>query len=282
MKKIRIERVSIGSIAVTILLGILLVFVSSECTQQFAALQTATDEYIECENQASELQAASDYLAEQVRLFVVTGQREYMDLYFEEKDVTQRQEKAFAYLEQKFDGTTSLESLKTALNSTKNLSYTDRYAMRLAAEAYIADEESWPEAIRAVALHESDQRMTDSEKIRKAQQLVCNDQYQTLRENINDNVAACTQSLIDQTKNRQNNAATVFSNIYLKFEISVVALILMVLMMCAIMQHLIVKPLLLYGKSIQNGEIFPVVGAAELQNLAVTYNKVYLENQETQ
>ena len=63
MKKIRIERVSIGSIAVTILLGILLVFVSSECTQQFAALQTATDEYIECENQASELQAASDYLA---------------------------------------------------------------------------------------------------------------------------------------------------------------------------------------------------------------------------
>ena len=46
MKKIRIERVSIGSIAVTILLGILLVFVSSECTQQFAALQTATDEYI--------------------------------------------------------------------------------------------------------------------------------------------------------------------------------------------------------------------------------------------
>ena len=282
MKKIRIERVSIGSIAVTILLGILLVFVSSECTQQFAALQTATDEYIECENQASELQAASDYLAEQVRLFVVTGQREYMDLYFEEKNVTRRQEKAFAYLEQEFDGTTSLESLKTALNSTKNLSYADRYAMRLAAEAYIADGESWPEAIRAVTLHESDQRMTDSEKIRKAQQLVCNDQYQTLRENINDNVAACTQSLIEQTKNRQNNAATVFSDIYFRFEISVVALILMVLMMCAIVQHLIVKPLLLYGKSIQNGEIFPVVGAAELQNLAVTYNKVYLENQETQ
>lgn len=200
MKKIRIERVSIGSIAVTILLGILLVFVSSECTQQFAALQTATDEYIECENQASELQAASDYLAEQVRLFVVTGQREYMDLYFEEKDVTRRQEKAFAYLEQEFDGTTSLESLKTALNSTKNLSYADRYAMRLAAEAYIADGESWPEAIRAVTLHESDQRMTDSEKIRKAQQLVCNDQYQTLRENINDNVAACTQSLIDTSE----------------------------------------------------------------------------------
>lgn len=282
MKKIRIERVSVWSIGITILLGILLVFLSAECTRQFAALQTATTEYIECENQERQLQAASDYLAEQVRLFVVTGQREYIDLYFEEKDVTQRQQKAFTYLEEKFDGTTSLESLKIALNSTKNLSYTDRYAMRLAAEAYLADEESWPEAIKAVALHESDQRMTDAEKIRKAQQLVCNDQYQLLRQNINDNIEACTESLISQTKNKQNNAATVFSDIYLKFEISVVVLILMVLLICAMMRHLIVKPLLLYGKSIQEGVIFPVVGAAELQNLAVTYNKVYLENQETQ
>lgn len=223
MKKIRIERVSIGSIAVTILLGILAcVCFCLSARSSLRRCRPPRMNILSAKIQASELQAASDYLAEQVRLFVVTGQREYMDLYFEEKDVTQRQKKAFAYLEQEFDGTTSLESLKTALSSTKNLSYTDRYAMRLAAEAYIADEESWPEAIQAVVLHESDQRMTDSEKIRKAQQLVCNDQYQTLRENINDNVAACTQSLIDQTRNRQNNAATVFSNIYLKFEISVV------------------------------------------------------------
>ncbi len=86
--------------------------------------------------------------------------------------------------------------------------------MRMVTEAYIADGESWLESIRAVALHACDQRMTDSEKIRKAQQLVCNDQYQTQRENINDNVAVCTQSLFDQTKTRQNNAATVFGDIY--------------------------------------------------------------------
>ena len=37
-----------------------------------------------------------------------------------------------------------------------------------------------------------------------------------------------------------------------------------------------------YGQSIRRGEIFPVVGAAELQDLALTYNEVYRENQETQ
>ena len=42
------------------------------------------------------------------------------------------------------------------------------------------------------------------------------------------------------------------------------------------------KPLLQYSQSIQRGQIFPVVGAAELQELALTYNEVYRENQETQ
>ena len=282
MKKIRIERVSAWSIAITIILGILLVVISAECTNQFQNLQNATEEYIECEKQARLLQEGSDYLAEQVRLFVVTGQREYMENYFTEKNETQRQEQAFAYLEQRFQDTTSFTSLKNALDSTKNLGYTDRYAMRLAAEACLADEESWPESIKAVALHESDKNMSDAEKLRKAQQLVCNDQYQNLRQNVNENVAACTDSLIDQTRNKQNNASTVFSDLYLKFELSVAVLILLVLMMCAMVHRLIVKPLLLYGKSIREGVIFPVVGAAELQSLAVTYNKVYLENQETQ
>lgn len=40
--------------------------------------------------------------------------------------------------------------------------------------------------------------------------------------------------------------------------------------------------LLSYNESIVLGEIFPVVGAAELQNLAQTYNEVYRENRETQ
>ena len=282
VKKIRIERVSAWSIAITIALGVLLVAISAECTRQFANLQSATNEYIDCEKAARQLQEGSDYLAEQVRLYTVTNQREYMDNYFQEAEVTRRQEQAFAYLEEKFADTDSVAALKTALDCTKNLSYTDRYAMRLVAEATLPDQDSWPEAIKSVGLHDSDKSMTDTDKVRKAQQLVCNSSYQNVRNEVNENVAACTASLIMQTQNRQNNAASVFSDLYLKFELCVAVLILLVLMMCMMVRHLIVKPLLLYGKSIREEVIFPVVGSAELQNLAVTYNKVYLENQETQ
>ena len=120
VKKIRIERVSAWSIAITIALGVLLVVISAECTRQFANLQSATNEYIDCEKAARQLQEGSDYLAEQVRLYTVTNQREYMDNYFQEAEVTRRQEQAFAYLEEKFADTDSVAALKTALDCTKN------------------------------------------------------------------------------------------------------------------------------------------------------------------
>ena len=88
--------------------------------------------------------------------------------------------------------------------------------------------------------------------------------------------------LITQTRQRQGRATSIFSDMYLKLEAGIVIMLLIMFLICLMLKHLIVKPLMLYNESIQKGEIFPVIGAAELQNLAVTYNKVYLENQETQ
>lgn len=89
-------------------------------------------------------------------------------------------------------------------------------------------------------------------------------------------------SLIRLTRNRQGRASTIFSDMYLKLEISIVVLVAMMLVICMLVRKLVVQPLVSYNESIKLGEIFPVIGAAELQNLAETYNKVYQENQETQ
>ena len=52
------------------------------------------DEYIICEKSAKQLQEASDYLTEQVRLYAMTGETQYRDNYFEEVKVTRRREHA--------------------------------------------------------------------------------------------------------------------------------------------------------------------------------------------
>ena len=65
-------------------------------------------------------------------------------------------------------------------------------------------------------------------------------------------------------------------------EIGIAFLIILTLTICIMLRRLIVRPLLSYNESIKCGKIFPVIGAAELQNLAETYNQMYTENQETQ
>lgn len=227
LKKIRIQRVSIFDIVATLVLAVVLVAFAVQGTGELAQMQTATDDYIQCETLARQLQSGSDYLIEQVRMYTATGQREYMDNYF-------------------------------------------------------ADESSWPTEIRSVSLHDSDITMTDSEKMRKAQQLVCNDQYQNMRDDVNEKITESMDSLIALTRSRQNGAETVFTGVYRKIELCAALLVLLMLEICMITRYFVVKPLMDYGQSIRRGEIFPVVGAAELQDLALTYNEVYRENQETQ
>ena len=245
-------------------------------------MQRATDDYIQCETLARQLQSGSDYLVEQVRMYTATGQREYMDNYFEELNTTRRRETALEYFAENYSDTEAFTLLKSAMSTSQYLSYTDRYAMRLMAQATLADTADWPAEIQTVSLHDSDLTMSDADKMRKAQQLVSNSQYQNMREDVTDNVSESLAALIELTRSRQNRAEQIFTDVYRKIELCAAVLVALMLEICIITRHLVVKPLLQYSQSIQRGQIFPVVGAAELQELALTYNEVYRENQETQ
>lgn len=281
-RKIKIQTVSAWNIGVTIGLAVLFAVISAQGNKEFRVLQTTTEQYIECENAAKQLQDGSDYLTEQVRLFTTTGQREYMDLYFVEANTTQRREHALESLRTYFDGTSTFESLQAALDCSDQLMDTEYYAMRLMSEGLALRTTSLPEEIQAITLTELDRFLPYNEKIAKAQRMVSDDAYQSARVEISHDVTDCMNSLIEQTRNHQGRASTIFSDLYLKQEISITILVVLMLAFCLIVRRLIVKPLIKYNESIQSGVIFPVIGAAELQTLAVTYNQVFEENQETQ
>ena len=281
-KKIRIQRVSAWNIGITIVMALIFVALCIQSEKEFSALKSSTEQYLACEKAANQLKDGSDYLSEQVRLYVATGDTKYRDLYFREANSTKRRENAIEYLKKYFDGTDSFKALQKAMDSSENLMETEYYAMRLEAEGSGEDLNSWPEEIQSVNLSEEDQQLFNEEKIQRAQQLVYNNQYLDAKSDIIKNVNKCVNALIKQTRNQQGRATTIFSDMYLKLEIGIVVMVIMMLFMCITVRRLIVKPLVSYNESIKNGEIFPVIGAAELQNLAETYNKVYLENQETQ
>lgn len=279
---VKIQNVSRWSIVLTIVVAVVFILVAIQGGEKFKETQTMTKQYISCQNAAKQLQDGSDYLTEQVRLYAITGKNEYMNLYFEEANFTRSRENALEDLGKYFSGTTTFEKLQEALDNSTELMNTEYYSMRLVCEAMGRPEAAWPEEIRNVEISGSDKRLTETEKMEKARRLVSDDYYQGIKKEITDNVTQCMNSLLRETRNSQGEATSDFANLCRNLEIGTGVVVVLMIVICLMIRRLVVKPLMIYDESIQKGEIFPVVGALELQNLAETYNKVYQENQETQ
>lgn len=281
-RKIRIQTVSTFSIIVTVILTVLYAAIFTYGSNVFHTMRESTEDYMLCANAAKDLQDGSDYLTEQVRLAAMTSEKKYIDLYFQEADVTQRRENALKELQKSFDGTEAMASLQQALNCSNDLMNTEFYSMRLVLEANHVAPAEWQDELRNTQLSKEDAMLSDADKLKKAQNIVCDDEYQNARTEISSNVQDCMNELMRVTKSGQGRATQIFTDVFRKLGICVAIFSVLVLFICILIRRLIVKPLISYNESIQLGEIFPVIGAAELQSLAETYNKVYKENKETQ
>lgn len=95
----------------------------------------SNENYIAIKQASNDVQLASDYLTSQVRLFVVNADKEYMDLYFEEANDTQRRQKAIETVHKLTEGTTIHdqvhESLSKAVDESMDLMNLEFFAMKL-------------------------------------------------------------------------------------------------------------------------------------------------------
>lgn len=124
--------------------------------------------------------------------------------------------------------------------------------------------------------------MSSEEKLTKARSLVSDDAYQTSKEKISGKVERCMNELVETTKNQQSKASSEFKSLCILLEIGVLLLVAFLIGSSVAVRTLIVNPLGSYNRNIEQDKTVPVIGAAELQTLAVTYNRIFEENLETQ
>lgn len=281
-KKIRVQGVSTLSIVLTVVLSVVCIACFVYGHSQFEKLKTITEDYILCEDTAEELQSGSQYLTDKVRLAALTGEQRYIDQYFTEINVYQRRDRAVKTLEENFADSESLVALKAAMEESSKLCETEYYAMKLVEDANGALTSEQPAEIRHIKLSKRDAALSSADKMARARELVSDADYEEARTVIDSDLDKCVSVLVSDVQDGQSQAANVFEVIYLRLEVCVAAFIIMVVLIGVILRHLVVTPLRSYNESIVRGEIFPVVGAWELQNLAETYNRVYRENEATQ
>lgn len=275
-KNICMKKVSIVSITLSILLMIVCVFLLVFGKQNFTEVKVSSEKYQVCEEAAKKLQSASDYLTEQVRAYVITGDSKYMDLYFKELNETKTRQKAIQQLNKQNIDTTEI---KSALTASNDLSKTEEYAMKLVVEAQ--NETEYYEELDSVVIRSKDEVLTSEQKLERAKDLVFNSQYQSTRSKISKDVDEYMDSLIKSTKKQQDHAEAVFTDVYTKIIGSIVIYFVLVLFIGYVVIKYILKPLLIYNEKIKENTLFPEEGVMELKNLAKTYNQVYIENEET-
>lgn len=282
MQKIHIKRFSTASIIIASVLSVVFAAISIYGIKDFKELENATEQYLVCERSALKLQKGSDILTEQARLYVMTGDAGCMDGYFEEVNVDRNRESAVEELGGYFADTEIYSDIKSALADSQALMESELYAMCLASEAFGMADDDLPEQVAAVTIAEGDAILSTEEKLEKARSLVWDESYRDAKASISENVEKCMNELVRLTRNRQGHAASVFRDLYIKQELGLALLIICLVIDSIIVRKLIVNPLVSYNESIEQDETVPVIGAAELQSLAETYNRVFEENRETQ
>ena len=180
-------------------------------TSGYHEMEEASNHYISAKQAASDLEAASDYLTDRVRCFVVTGEVEYMED-FREAEITKRRDNALSDLEGlvQSDESAAYRSLAKALDYSNELMELEYHAMKLTLEAgqYLPDDLSKvPDVVNQTELSREDMELSSDAKRTRAQELVFNTGYMSYKEKIRSNVSTCTEHLIETTSEELSKAS---------------------------------------------------------------------------
>ena len=270
-----------GIMAIVILIiAVLLLFATFRTKYGYSQMREYTESYLRWEQDADNLQLASDYLTEQVRCFVETGKREYLDNYFEEAHVTRRREKALESIESIAGNSPAYQSLEAAMNESVALMNKEYYAMRLAVAAYGFDVRTMPEEIRRFELSEEEAAMPRGRQELMARKLVFDDAYHSKKETISANVNACLAILAEGVDAQQQSVTRSLDNMMFRERTLIVIAIIATLITLLLTTILVISPLLRAVVFIRADQPIPVKGSNEFQFLAKTYNLMYEANQE--
>lgn len=266
--------------AFTLVISVLLLFATRRTSSGYESMRHTEDNYLEWQQAANDLLAASDYLTEQVRGFVTTGNRDYLDYYFEEVNVTQRRDKSLEILHEGLGGTDSYLRAKAAVKQSDSLTSEEIYAMRLAIDAFGYDLSEYPRVMRTLSLLPQDEALPQREKLELARSMVFDNYYVRKKAAISENMQLCFADLVRQNERQQAASADEMHSLLSTQQALIIILIAIILLIVLLTSILVISPLLRGVLHIREEQPIPIIGSSEFRFLASTYNIMFETNRE--
>lgn len=275
VRGIRISTINMIMILISCILYILLIMATIRVSRQYNNAHDSMAEYISFEENEASLPEGSTYLTEQVRLYTVTLEPEYMEHYFNEINGNRRREAALEHLKAAYEGNKAYDYLVEALQRSNDLMRDEIYAMRLISEAQAFPEESLPPEVQEVPLSGEDQRLSSDEMIQKAREIVFGAAYQDARTQILDSVQSSIDSMhemmhekmLEDSRSLESTMSMQRWLVSMLF-VETIATFLLIIM-------LIIKPLQIYVNCIKEEKMMEITGSYEFKYLALTYNDIF-------
>ena len=275
---ISLRALNMVMLVIAILISAVLFVAMSRTTKMYDETHEITQNLLSWRSNSYNLQVASDYLTEQMRSFVITGNREYLDNYFKEAQETRRREWALEDLKNLHGETLAYRDLNAAMQESVSLMNTEYHAARLAVEAYDLNVADFPEEVATYKLKADELSMEPSKQKEAAELLLFDDAYSREKAQITEHITNCLSDLSNEMNAEQAEISD-------KLKKQVVAehaltVILIVIMLCIVLltTRLVVNPLMRCGDMIRDEMDIPVKGVYEIRFLAKTYNLIHRTN----
>ena len=254
----------------------IVVLASMRVMESFLDITKASKQQTELQKAAHELMNASDYLTEQVQRFTIDGDRRFMDQYFPEAFESKRREEAIDKMTVDGRADSALKQLQEAMGHSIDLMDLEYYAMRLIVEA--KGYTDYPEVLGNVTLTEEDIALSNSEKIRRATELVLSDAYYEQKDKIREGMHASLDEIDKLALATEAEEKSSLRIAIIAVHVAIVIQALLVFSMLILTTKLSIKPILRAVEEIKEDLPISETGSNEFKYLATAYNKMYEKN----
>lgn len=268
--------ISIFAVVISALLVVSVVYISNKNEE----VNTSTQNYITLKSAASDVQLASDDLTNDVRLFVTTTKKEYMDSYFKEANVTKRRDKALVTIHELVEDSPVHEivhnAIETAVNESKNLMNLEFKAMKLICVDEGIDCSEYPEVDNCVI----DPSIAVVDYFDLAMESVFGDEYMQSKSTIISNVEKATNA-IDELMDANIKKSEGYLRALIIFQSVVIFVNIAFMAGVVILMHIyIIAPMSSAVNSLASNREVRVRSNKEFNYLADVYNRVRKANED--
>ena len=271
---IRISRFNALMIIVSGALYVCLLMATAYTTQNYEQLVRFSDDHMRLEEAARTVLRSSDYLTEQVRMYVQTQDEEYAWRYFEEVTITKSREKAVAIMRQHSIIPSKEVDLTRAVSESNELMVRELYAIALVAAAEGHAETTALPVLSGTVLEAADVQLSAEEKIEKAREIVFDTEYQTMKSRIYAHLDSFTQGILSTTETNLGNGLKNLDDAISTQRTLLTVLAILNVVTFFLITLLVVRPLHGCIRSMQNRVLFRETGAYEFRYLARIYNDI--------